>query len=226
MKYLFIIMLSVMLLHVRAAELKVDYSGRDKEAYRNFKSALTAAKDGDTIKILKVDFPVYDAIVIKNRSNLTVDGMFNTFSCLDKVAGKEWKRVSPGLWERQIRLQTGLAMRYFMVIDGKLNRMGRFFKAKCPTRYRKPDELKEKQWTIIANPGTDRKRTQLSSIFLRLDKSVKNIADANVCEPRFSKTCGVEISGKCQNLTFKNMICRNFLNDGYNIHNTCNYRKR
>ena len=220
MKKLFLFLFSAVIFSAGAAELIVDYAKKNKEAYPDFQSALAKAQNGDTIKIYKVDFPIKDAIVIKNRSNITVDGMFNTFIGTEKISPKDWKMISPGIWKRDIRVPAGIAFRYFMVIDGKINRMGRFFKAKCSTPYRKVEELKEKEWTIVVNKNSEIKRTKLYSIYLKLDTSISNISQADVSEPRLKQTSGVEISGKCKNLTFKNIICRNFWNDGFNIHNT------
>ena len=221
MLFISVVLLCTAIFTVNAAELTVDYSKKTAGAYPDFQSALKNAKDGDTVKILKVDFPIPDAIIIKNRSSLTVDGMFNTFSGVQKANPKNWQNVSKGLWKRDIRLQVGISRRYFMVINGKLNRMGRFFKAPCRTAYKKVDELKENEWTIVENPNSQIKRTKLFSVYLKLDSSVTDISKADIKEPVFSKINGVELSGKCKNLTFKNMICRNFWNDGYNIHNTC-----
>ena len=220
MKNFFLFIFSAVIFSAGAAELIVDYSKKNKEAYSDFKSALAKAKNGDTIKIIKVDFPIQDAIVIKNRSDITVDGMYNTFTGTERISSNEWKMISPGIWKRDIRVPAGIALRYFMVIDGKINRMGRFFKAKCSTPYRKVEELKEKEWTIVVNKNSEIKRTKLYSIYLKLDTSISNISQADVSEPRLKQTSGVEISGKCKNLSIKNIICRNFWNDGFNIHNT------
>ena len=142
MKTLTVLLFCMVVLSSNAAELVVDYSRKDKNAYHNFQSALANAKSGDVIQILKVDFPIHDAVIIKNRSDITVDGMFNTFVGTEKAAARNWNKIAPGLWKRDIRVNPGISMRYFMIINGKQNRMGRFFKAKCSTRYKKIDELK------------------------------------------------------------------------------------
>ena len=221
MKKTALFIFSAIFISLGAAELIVDYSKQNKDAYKDFQSALAAAKSGDTIKILKVSFPIPDSIIIKNRSDITVDGMFNTFVGTEKLSAKNWQKISPGLWKREIRVNQGLSMRYFMVFNGKLNRMGRFFKAKCMTPYKKAEELKENEWTVIEKPDSAIKNTKLYSIYLKIDQSVNDITKVDIAEPRINQICGVELSGKCRNLTFKNMICRNYWNDGYNIHNTC-----
>lgn len=221
MKKLLSLFLAVTTTLLCADVLEVDYSKQKKEAFPDFASALNAAKEGDTIKLLKVDFTIYDNIAIKNRSGITVDGSFNTMCGLEKADKKNWKQVSPGLWKRDIMLNKGVSMRYFMVIDGKQQRMGRYFKAPCRTKYKKVEELREKEWTIIENRGKGDKREQLYSIFLKLDKSITDISKADIREPRPSKLNGVDISGKCRNIVIKNFICRNFWNDGYNIHKDC-----
>ena len=219
MKKFFLFAIPLFALACFSAELEVDYSGKKNGAYRNFKSALDAAKDGDTIKILKMEFTIYDSIIVRNRKNLTVDGMFNTFSGLEKADHNNWKQVSPGLWKRDINTNTGISMRYFMVINGKLNRMGRLFKAPNRIPYKKVSELKDNEWTVIAGKDVKGKRTKPYSIYLKLPVQISDISQADVKEPRINHLNGVEISGKCSNLTFKNMVCRNFWNDGYNIHN-------
>ena len=211
--------IAVIAVSLGAAELKVDYSRQDKAAYPDFRAALKAAKEGDVIKIVKVDFPIRDTVEIKNRSNITVDGSFNTFCGVDKADSKAWKQISPGLWKRDVRLTKGISMRYFMVINGKMERMGRFFKAKCAASYKKVEELGLNQWTIIEQPGSKKKNTFLYSVYLKLDPKYSSPADAGVCEPQTRRMSGVAISGKGSGIVIKNMICRNFWNDAYNIHN-------
>lgn len=210
--------ITVAAISLGAAELKVDYSRQDKAAYPDFRAALNVAKDGDVVKIVKVDFPIRDAVEIKNRSNITVDGSFNTFSGVRKAGRNLWKQISPGLWKREVRLSQGIAMRYFMVINGRMERMGRFFKAKCTAAYKKVEELENNQWTIIADPASQNKNTFLYSIYLKLDPKFSSPAEAGVYEPQLSCMSGVALSGKSSGITIKNMICRNFWNDGYNIH--------
>lgn len=224
MKKFFLFAAAAAILSLNAAELKVDYSGKNISAYKNFKSALEAAAPGDTITILPVDFIIRDAIIIKNfkaspDKPLTVDGSFNTFSGVSPLDPAEWKCVGKGLWERKMRLSRGFAERYFMVIDGKMVRMGRFFKGNCKVGYKKIKDLKENQWTIIEDKKSRVKNTSTYSIYLKLDESIKDITQSKVQEPKRGQTCGVELSGKCDSIVIKNFICRNFWNDGYNIHN-------
>ena len=222
-----LLLLLISAVSINAKDIFVNYAlpsetagdGSAEKPFSNFASALKAAKEGDTIKILKVDFPIRDAIVIKSRSNITVDGSFNTFTGVKKVSAKDWKMLSPGLWKRDMRLSKGIAMRYFQLHNGKQIRMGRFFKAPCKNSYKKVDELRNGEWTIIENPGTAQKRSFLYSIYLKLDPSITDITASGVEEPRLKQSNGIELSGKCRNLVFKNIICRNFWNDGFNIHN-------
>ena len=212
------------LLAINAAELKVDYSGKDTTAYKNFKSALKASRPGDTITILPVDFVIRDSIIINNYKAspdkpLTVNGSFNTFSGVSPLDPAEWKKVDKGLWERKMRLNRGFAERYFMVIDGHIVRMGRFFKGKCPYGYKKVQNLKKNEWTLIEDKKSRVKNTSTYSIYLKLDESVVDITKSKAEEPRRGNICGVELSGKCDSIIIKNFICRNFWNDGYNIHN-------
>ena len=223
MKKIFLLA-AVAALSINAAELKVDYSGKDKTAHKNFNSALKVARPGDTITILPVDFVIRDSIIIKNYKAspdkpLTVNGSFNTFSGVSPLDPAEWKCVDKGLWERKIRLNRGFAERYFMVIDGHIARMGRFFKGKCPVGYKKVKDLKENEWTIIEDKASRVKNTSTYSIYLKLDESVKDVTESKAEEPRRGQICGVELSGKCDSIIIKNFICRNFWNDGYNIHN-------
>lgn len=211
-------------------EIFVDYSckvngdGSNRHPFRNFASAVKTAGPGDCIKILPVDFVIADSIVIKNfagdkNNPLTVDGSFNTFTGVEPASGKAWIQQSPGLWKRQLRTSRGLAGRYFLVIDNHIERMGRFFKAKGAAKYKKIEDLAVNQWTMTVEPGSVKGNTLLYNIYLKLDPSCKSPADAGVLEPQHRRTNGVDLSGKSSGIIIKNIICRNFWNDGFNIHN-------
>ena len=230
MKRVIFFALAVLSAAVYSKEIFVDYSSKEEgsgtssKPFNKFALAMKTAVPGDTIKILPVEQKIADSIVIKNfagdkNNPLVIDGSFNTFTGVEPADSKVWVRQAPGLWKRQLRTSRGIAERYFVVINGSIERMGRFFKAKGAAKYKKVEELAENQWTIEVEPGSEKGKTLLCSIYLKLDPRFNSPAEAGVFEPQHNRTNGVDLSGKSSGIIIKNVICRNFWNDGFNIHN-------
>lgn len=219
-----------------AADIFVDYntgknrnSGAKDAPLANVDRALQLAKPGDTIYILPSDKPICASIRLQNISGtpdkpITVDGMNNIFIGAVPLDPKVWKEVKPGLYSKTLKTGRNWTSRYYMVIDGKMNRMGRISKASAKSApYKKVEELAPGEWTIVRGaevPSRGVHKQYNFEYFVRLPEGA-TLADGRVLEPMRTKTEGVMVRGTTSNVIVKNIIVKNFHNDGYNIHGQC-----
>lgn len=198
--------------------------GTKDKPVSSFARALSMAKDGDTIYILPQDTPINDLINIKDRSNLTIDGGNNVFVGTMALKSSEWKEIKPGFFERKRTQDASLIPRFFMVIGGKIQRMGGFTKAPGSAKFKSNiDDLKPGEWTILdsaANmPQKERPKKREFTYVVRLPEGASTLAEAKIEEAR--RIAGVHIQGTCDNLTLRNIIVMHFINDGFNMHGKC-----
>jgi len=180
---------------------------------KTFPSALNKALPGDTIFILPASRPIHTSLVIKDKKGLPdkpiiIDGMMNTLVGSQPVSEKDWREIQPGigLYQRQLKNAPN-GTRYFMRFNGRMERMGRHTKWKG-AKLKEPEELKDYEWTIVGK----------NDYYFKIPAGMK-FSEAQVDEPLFES--GVKMNGNCANLVVRNLIVRQFWNDGYNIHNNC-----
>jgi len=181
---------------------------------RNFKTAAAKAQPGDTIKLIPSDKPLYLLLNLTNikgtpEAPITVDGSFNVLTGSRQVLASEISEVSPGLFVLKGTQPWGEAqrIRFFMLFDKVINRMGQHSKYKGEP-FKKVEDLKDNEWTLVDN----------KDLYFRLPEG-KTVDNVSVEIPRLDS--GVQVAGASANLVIKNLIARNFLNDGYNIHGNC-----
>lgn len=213
-----------------AADIYVDYEkgksenpGTKAAPYERFSRAIKAAQPGDTIYILPSSKPIRDTLVARKKCGtadkpIIIDGMNNIFLGTEPLDPKIWKEFKPGYLKRTMVAAASRTNRYFMVRDGKPHRMGRFNKAKGSKAYKKVEELLPGEWTIIRGKQV-RNKIYRHDFILRLPEGAKTAAGFE--EPLQRRISGVNIADDCHYLTFRNIIVKNFLNDGYNIHGNC-----
>ncbi len=200
---------------VTAAEYQVDVNNGDDngEILRTFEAALAKAAPGDTIRILPADRPINASLVIENKSGapdkpIVIDAMFNTFVGTKPVNLAEWHQIEPGLYHTARTMSGGLLGRFNMIFNGEMQRMGRTVKWQSPP-LKKVSELQDYEWTIINK----------KDIYFRIPKDL-NPAEADIREP-IGTDSGVMLTGNSSHITVRNMIVKNFWNDGFNIHFDC-----
>jgi hypothetical protein len=192
--------------------------------------ALKSAAPGDTIFILPSVRPIRVNLSIRDLAGtaerpIVIDGMNNIFSGAAPISSAQWHPVAPGLYKREEVTAWSWVDRYFMTFDGKINRMGRVYKAAgCGADFKKPEELAPGEWTV-AQGAEVRRRGSLVwyrfEFYLRLPEGVTP-ENSGVEEPVSElRNGGIVLKGKCRHLVFRNFIVKNFLNDGYNLHGDC-----
>lgn len=220
-----------------AADIYVDYekgnnanNGTKDSPYQKFAVAIRRAKPGDTVYILPASKPIRDTLVVRNKKGapgkpIIVDGMNNIFLGTEPLSPKKWKEVKPGYFSFKNTIASSMANRYFMVRNGKAVRMGRFNKAKGSKGYKSADQLQPGEWTLIRGKklaAKNPKRPQYEyEYLLRLPEGAKTLAESGFEEPLHRRISGVNIAEECHYIHFRNIIVKNFLNDGYNIHGNC-----
>lgn len=214
-----------------AAEIYVDYAN-GKNSYQgnvdaplaNFSEAIARALPGDTIRILPSPEPILDFFRIHNKKGtstkpITIDGMFNTFLGTERLDPTQWHEIRPGLWQRRKQVGENMICRYFMVFDGRINRMGRCLKAEKSAKFKEINQLQPGEWTIReVEPEKEKDSVRWFDFYVKLPIHAGTLAEANISEPSDKMISGVEVSGACEYLHFRNLIVKNFWNDGFNIH--------
>ena len=220
-----------------AADIYVDYEkgnrknpGTKEAPLECFARAINKAKAGDTVYILPSSKPINDTLLVRNKKGvpgkpIIVDGMNNIFIGTKPLDPKAWKEVKPGYFSRKIPFGNNMASRYYMTLKGKSHRMGRFTKGSNSAKFKKPEELQPGEWTLVRGKwlGGKNKKHPLYEFehLLRLPEGAKTLEEAGFAEPLQRLVSGVNISGDCHYVHFRNIIVKHFFNDGYNIHGDC-----
>jgi len=71
-------------------------------------------------------------------------------------------------------------------------------------------------------PLKDKTRFRAYDFFFRLPEG-SSFEEAKIEEPDFHMVDGVACRGDCSYVTFRNIIVKNFFNDGFNIHGKCHH---
>jgi len=203
-----------------AAEIMVDFekgndadNGSKNAPLLTFPAALKKAEPGDVIMLLPAARPLPVSLVIHNKKGsaekpITIDGGFNTLYGTVPLEQKSCREVAPGLYLRTRKNQgEAWELRYFMIFDGRMQRMDRNLKWRKPL-FKPVEALQPGEWTIRDH----------NEVYFRLPAG-KDWSNTAVEEPGLA--CGVQMSGECEYITVRNLIVRKFWNDGYNFHNRC-----
>ena len=233
MKKTIVLLLTAAVFPLFAADIYVDYTKGDKNnpgtknaPLGRFSQAIAKAKPGDTIYILPNPTPIRDMIRVKNVSGapgkpITVDAMNNIFIGTEPLNDKEWKEISPGVFSCKRKMGYNYASRFYFVNNGKINRMGRFTKSVGGKGWKNPEKLNPGEWTITdtwTGPKASRPRMREFIFTVRLPEGAKTLADSGIEEVLPHRGNGIGINGESSWINFRNVIVKNFINDGYNIH--------
>lgn len=172
------------------------------------------ALPGDTLHLAHAVY--HESIDLTGRSGepgkpLVIDGHGAVLDGLRAIDVNAWKEVAPGLYRNTelfampLRNQEDWVRRWFMVFDGKVNRMGRCMKGDNAP-YKAPADLKPGEWTYQQHDE--------HAFYIRVDPSRK-LADCLVEVPW--EVNGVSVHGANHDLAVRNLTARRVINDGYNI---------
>ena len=192
---------------------------------KTISSAIKIAQPGDTIHLLPVVYRDYAGFYGKKGEPgkpVTLDGHGATLEGSDPLEPAAWSEVSPGLFENGNllpRLDDAMIGRWFFLMNGKMNLMGRTSKGKsAPLKL--PEELQAGEWTFVKDPSRAKPPSQqiYGSFFIKLAPGRK-LADENIFVP--VRSAGVQFSGDNAHLVIRNLTATHPYNDGFNIHGDC-----
>jgi hypothetical protein len=194
---------------------------------KSIRHAIRIAEAGDTIHLKPVVYHEYAGFYDKQGEPgkpITLDGHGATLEGSEAIDPAMWTEVSPALFRRDDLLPTlnlAILWRWFFMIDGKINRMGRVLKGRSDP-FRKTDELKPGEWTYVGNDtkaagGSDSDKAR-GSFFIKLEPG-QSLKRANIRFP--VRSAGVQLSGDNAHLVIRNLTATHPQNDGFNIHGDC-----
>lgn len=208
-----------------AADLHVDpelgsdgYDGVQQPT-RTIARAIRMARPGDTIHLQpKVyrDWAAFNDIRGEVDRPIVLDGHGATLEGCDPLAFEQWQEVSPGLFRHTdlLPLTDAIISRWFLLWDGKMNRMRRCSKGPSEP-LKSPESLQPREWTFVLDESRPARPGYIhGSFYLRLPAGQK-LAEAKIEAP--IRPAGVSMHGKCAHLIVRNLTSTHPYNDGFNL---------
>ena len=203
-------------------------SARDIHVSKDVKTiheAIKLAQPGDTIHLEPKVYRDYAGFYGKKGEPgkpVTLDGHGATLEGSDALDPAQWKEVSPGLFAADNllpRLDDAMIGRWFFLMDGRMNLMGRTSKGRSAP-LKKPDELQPGEWTFVKDPSRAKPPSLqiYGTFFIRIAPG-RRLADENIFVP--VRSAGVQFSGDNAHVIVKNLTATHPYNDGFNIHGDC-----
>jgi len=182
-------------------------------AYRTIQSAINAAQPGDVIRLELKATPYTETVVFRNKSGtveqpIILDGQGATLNGSEPLKAQEWEKTETGAYRSTAFLEnrkmgTSTVGRYYFIMNGSANRMGRSSKGNSG-RYKAVADLQPGEWTYEAK----------EKAFYIVPPAGQSIEEVRAPE----RANGVAINGDCENLTIRNITATHVWNDGFNIH--------
>ena len=211
----------------RAADIHVDNLAGDdansgaalEQSVRTFKRAVSLLKPGDNLRIVNNGVPYHEMLAFTRPAGaadapITVYGNGAVIDGSDPLDPGEWEEIAPGLYQNDTRVARDRwdythLWRFFLVVDGKINRMNRCMKGfNAPLK--KPDELAEGEWTLSSVEANQAPYV----IYVKIDPG-KKLADCDIRMP--VRMNGVSIHNKADYVHVKDLTATRVLNDGFNL---------
>lgn len=184
--------------------LNVDPKGELK----TIAAAVKLARAGDTIRLAPGTYK--ESIVFHDRSGehgkpIVIEGDGAILDGGDDQDLSTWENLGNDLYRKVklLRMDAAVLGRWFMLFDGKIQRMGRCSKGPS-LPLKKPIELQLNEWTYAENE---------EALYVRVKPGTQVTAPI--------RSSGVAISGTCRHLTVRHVTATHVYNDGFNIHGWC-----
>lgn len=176
--------------------------------YKTIASAIRAAKAGDLIKLTPGTYK--ESVVFHDKAGemgrpIVLDAQGSILDGSDDLDLSTWESLPNDVYKKTklLRMDDAILMRWFLLFDGKMQRMNRCSKGPSAP-LKKPEELSCNEWTYVKEDD---------ALFIRIKPGTK------VAAPM--RSSGVVVDGVCKHLVIRNTISKHVYNDGYNIHGWC-----
>lgn len=173
--------------------------------YKTIAAAIKAARAGDTVKLTPAIYK--ESIVLHDKGGelarpIIIDGQGSTLDGSDDLDLAQWEFLSNNVYKKVhlMRMDDAILGRWFFLLDGKMQRMGRCSKGPSAP-LKKPADLGDNEWTFVKEED---------AFYLRVKPGTK------VAAPM--RSSGVAMSGNNKHLIIRNIISTHVYNDGFNIH--------
>ena len=188
-------------------------------------AAIKMAVAGDTIHLEPKVYRDYAGFYMKKGEPgkpITLDGHGATLEGSDPIDPAKWRNVSPSLFANDDLLpglSDAVIGRWFFLIDGKMQLMGRTSKGRSAP-LKKPEKLQAGEWTFVKDASREKPPSKaiFGTFYLKLAAG-QSLADAKIFAPM--RSAGVQFGGDNAHLVIKNLTATHPYNDGFNIHGDC-----
>ncbi len=191
--------------------------GRSRQqAFQTIKQGVSALKPGDKLILAANAVPYAENLALKDRSGqegkpIEIDGGGATLSGETRIPAEKWRADGAGLYSAEHPLKPFDLKRFYMIIDGKMNRMGRNSKGGGSADLKTTGALAAFEWTWAE---ADKR------LYVRLPQG-KDPGSVRLAVPTSRCHSGVELEGACRFFVIRNLTAMFFPNDGFNIHGQC-----
>ncbi len=190
-------------------------SGEPDAPLKSIAMAIKCAGPGDTIHLRPAGAVWPEVVTFYNKCGeegrpITLDGHGAIISGAEPLDPTKWEQVAGGLYRGAPPVSADPAVigRWYFLIDGAMNRMGRSLKGPHPP-WKLPADLQPGEWTWV----------ETERMFYLRTPGDRPLAECDIRAPVRSN--GVAISGSCEHLVVRNLTCTHVYNDGFNIHGYC-----
>ncbi|MEN6627420.1 MAG: right-handed parallel beta-helix repeat-containing protein [Candidatus Sumerlaeia bacterium] len=193
------------------------HDGRSREkAFLTIKQGVSVLEPGDRLVLTANEEPYHENLAMKDRAGeasrpIEIDGRGATLSGETRIPADQWRAEGAGLYSAEHPLKPFDLKRFYMIIDGKMNRMGRNSKGGGSADFKNVADLADYEWTWAE---ADKR------LYVRLPRG-KDPGSVRLAVPTSKCHSGVELEGNCRFLVIRNLTATFFPNDGFNIHHRC-----
>lgn len=189
----------------------------EKEAVASLAKGVSLLKAGDRLVIMNTGTDYHESLVLHDLAGtkekpIEIDGCGSILDGAVSIPPESWTSRGNDLYSMPLKMPDFIKIRFFLLFNGKINRMGNILKAYQPFSFKVPDQLLPNEWTF---------REMENKLYVRLPKGT-TLEQAKLARPDFSRwESGVRMFGTCRHIIIRNLTTTHFYNDGYNIHGDC-----
>lgn len=191
--------------------------GRSREnAFQTIRRGVSVLGPGDKLILTPNAEPYRENLAIKDRSGepgkpIEIDGGGAILSGETRVPAEDWRVEAPRLYSTSRPIKDFDLHRFYMIVDGKINRMNRNSKGGGSGAFKNVADLADYEWTWIKAE---------KRLYVRLPEG-KSPDSVRLAVPTANCHSGVEMEGNCRFWVIRNLTVTHFPNDGYNLHGNC-----